>query len=689
VAGVSSPASRYRPDVDGLRALAVLSVIGYHAFPRVIRGGFVGVDVFFVISGYLISGLILEDLALGRFSYRRFYARRFRRIFPALIVVLAACLVYGGLMLAPDEFRELGKQAAAGAGFSSNLLLWSEAGYFDQNATTKPLLHLWSLGVEEQFYIASPILLVLAYGGARGAGGGAGAGGGGGGQGGARIGAQDGARRGVRHVKYLCAGLALLSFASNIVLTHTAPSAAFYLPVPRFWELLLGALLAYREHSVRALGAPAGGLRFAGPEQARAALGLAMIGASLAFIDADRAFPGWWALLPTVGTALLISAPGAWINSRLLSSASLVAIGLISYPLYLWHWVLLTFMRIAHYDEETSRLDRFAAIAASLVLAWVTYRWIEKPIRFSGRRDALPRTLIASMALCALAGVAVFMSDGFAFRYPAPIRALAAFHYDEQKDFYEHAYRDGTCFLGVHDGFASVASQCVDPPDGVSRLIVLWGDSHAASLYPGLRAQQRRGGYRLAQFTASACLPVLGLTSDRRPSCRAFNDFVVREIKSLSPDAVIIEAHWALYSPVNGWPNFDPAALRETVRTLERMGIRRVVVMGSLPSWKIYQPRVAFEIWRQAHVLEDRTREYLDPAPFAADTPVRAAVAGTGAIFVSPIALLCNDGGCLISAEPHAAVPIAWDNDHLSIAGSELVAGRAIESVVAPPGPPT
>ncbi|HTB27755.1 MAG TPA: acyltransferase, partial [Steroidobacteraceae bacterium] len=201
---MSSPASRYRPDVDGLRALAVLSVIGYHAFPRVIRGGFVGVDVFFVISGYLISGLILEDLALGRFSYRRFYARRFRRIFPALIVVLAACLVYGGLMLAPDEFRELGKQAAAGAGFSSNLLQWSQAGYFDQRATTKPLLHLWSLGVEEQFYIAWPILLVLAYGGARGVRGardGARDGAGGGAGGGPRLGAQDGAGRGARHVK--------------------------------------------------------------------------------------------------------------------------------------------------------------------------------------------------------------------------------------------------------------------------------------------------------------------------------------------------------------------------------------------------------------------------------------------------------------------------------------------------------
>jgi peptidoglycan/LPS O-acetylase OafA/YrhL len=673
VAGVSSPGSRYRADVDGLRAIAVLSVVAYHAFPRVMRGGFVGVDVFFVISGYLISGLILEDLARGRFSYRRFYARRFRRIFPALIVVLAACLVYGALMLAPDEFRELGKQAAAGAGFSSNLLQWSEAGYFDQNATTKPLLHLWSLGVEEQFYIVWPVLLVLVFGGARLA----------------REGAERVADLGARRVKMLCVVLALASFAINIVLTQREPSAAFYLPIPRFWELLMGALLAYREQSARALGASAAEPIVGGSGQARALLGLGLIGVGLVLIDADRAFPGWWALLPTVGTALVISAPGAWLNSRLLSSATLVAIGLISYPLYLWHWVLLTFLRIAHYGEDAARLERLAAIAASFVLAWLTYRWIEKPIRFSGHRDALPKALIASMAGCALVGVAVFMTDGFAFRYPAPIRALAGLHYEEQKDFYEHAYRGGTCFLGVRDGFAAVASQCIERPDGTSPLIVLWGDSHAASLYPGLKALEHRGGYRLAQFTASACLPVIGLASEKRPNCEAFNDFVVQELKSLSPDAVIIEAHWALYNAANGWPNFDPAALKQTIRTLEGLGIRRVVVMGSLPTWKIYQPRVAFEIWRRQHVLEDRTRAYLDAQPFAADSLARAAVEGTGATFVSPLALLCNGRGCLISTEPHTAVPVDWDNDHLSLAGSELVAGRALQSLVALARPAT
>jgi peptidoglycan/LPS O-acetylase OafA/YrhL len=349
VARLNSSVSHYRPDIDGLRAIAVLSVVAYHAFPHAARGGFTGVDVFFVISGYLISGLIFEDLRRGRFSFLRFYARRFRRIFPALIVMLAACLVYGAVALAPDEFRELGKQAAAGAGFSSNLLQWSQAGYFDQQATSKPLLHLWSLGVEEQFYFAWPIILVMLYGRAR-------------------------------RFAYVCGSLLLLSFALNLWLTQVSPSAAFYLPLPRFWELLCGSLLAHAARSRRAESdggdARDPGNGVSGAADRRAVAGLALILGGFFWIDAERAFPGWWALLPAVGTTLLISAPQAWLNRKLLSWAPLVFVGLISYPLYLWHWVLLTFARIANFGEDPERAVRFAAIALSSVLAWLTYWWV-------------------------------------------------------------------------------------------------------------------------------------------------------------------------------------------------------------------------------------------------------------------------------------------------------------------------
>jgi peptidoglycan/LPS O-acetylase OafA/YrhL len=645
VARLSSnpPSSHYRPDIDGLRAIAVLSVVAYHAFPHAARGGFTGVDVFFVISGYLISGLILEDLQRGRFSFSRFYARRFRRIFPALIVVLGACLVYGAFALAPDEFRELGKQAAAGAGFSSNLLQWSQAGYFDQKASAKPLLHLWSLGVEEQFYFAWPIILVMLHGRAR------------------------------RFVT-VCGSLLLLSFALNLWLTRSSPSAAFYLPLPRFWELLCGSLLAQAARLGRV------GTDGARASEWRAIAGLAMILGGFFWIDAERAFPGWWALLPALGTTLLISAPQAWLNRKLLSWAPLVFVGLISYPLYLWHWVLLTFARIANFGEDPVRAVRFAAIAASVVLAWLTYRWVEKPIRFSGHRDAIPRGLIASMAVCALAGGVIYMTDGFAFRYPAQIRSLAAFHYDQERDFYETSYRGGECLLSAQQTFADWSPRCVDAPAGTAPLVALWGDSHAASLYPGLKAEQQQGGFRIAQFTASACPPVLGLKSERRRSCEAFNDAVLAQLRTLKPDVVVLEAHWALYAGSNGWPELDAAALHRTIEALQQAGLRHIIVMGSLPTWKIFQPRVAFEIWRRSGALQDRTAEYLDAEPFAADQFVRDATRGTQASFVSPLELLCRDRACLISTDPNSATPLAWDNDHLSLAGSAFLVRHAFKS---------
>jgi peptidoglycan/LPS O-acetylase OafA/YrhL len=649
---LSSPAATtaYRADIDGLRAIAVLGVVAFHAFPRTLGGGFTGVDIFFVISGFLISGLIFHDLQRERFTFRRFYARRFRRIFPALIVVLTAGLIYGGFALAPDEYRELGKQAAAGAGFVSNILQWDQSGYFDQRATSKPLLHLWSLGVEEQFYFAWPIIIIATFG------------------------------RATR-LLYVCCGLILASFIACVALTPQYSIAAFYLPMMRFWELLLGALLAY-------------GLIFsAGAKRAQRALprawneplawlGLLLILASLVLINRERAFPGWWALLPALGTALLVATPQAWFNRTILANRALVYIGLISYPLYLWHWVLFTFVRIANDAQEPPKFWRVLAIAAAFLLAWLTFEMVEKPIRFTANRDAMPRALIACMAACAaLAGV-IYLSNGLAFRFPPEIRRLAAFNYDQERKLHEAAYRDGVCF----GSFAYREPQCVDEParapQGASPLVVLWGDSHAASLYPGLRAEQERRGFRIAQFTSSACLPLIDVKSEHRARCRDFNDGVIERLAALRPDVILLEAHWAVYVGLNGLPSFEAAALRETVQKLEGLGIRRIVVMGGLPTWKIYEPRAAFKIWSRLHRLPERSSEYLDREPFAADIRVRQALSGTPALFFSPMAELCKDGACLLSADAHDLEPVAWDNDHLSIAGSDLLIRRASDAIL-------
>ncbi len=386
----------YRPDVDGLRAIAVLAVLAYHAFPDLLPGGFVGVDVFFVISGFLISGILLSDLDRGKFSLRKFYARRVRRIFPALLVILAACGIFGWFALFPDEFQQLGKHIAGGAAFASNLTLWGETGYFDNAAETKPLLHLWSLGIEEQFYIAWPLLLFGAY-------------------------------RLRWSVLTFLPLLALASFLVNVVGLDRYPTATFYSPASRAWELAIGGILAgFASKGIDLFGGPSlRSLSSLRPLESRGSplrrslfstAGLALLLLSLVRISEATPFPGWWALAPTIGTALVLGAGAdAWPNRFLLSSRPMVWIGLISYPLYLWHWPLLSFARIVE-SATPALVIRMAALVLSFGLATLTYLWVEKPIRFGGRVRG---------KLMALSGVDGRRGGRRRFRRPEPGPPLA------------------------------------------------------------------------------------------------------------------------------------------------------------------------------------------------------------------------------------------------------------------------
>ena len=382
------PPTTYRADIDGLRAVAVLSVVGFHAFPGWVPGGFVGVDVFFVISGFLISTIIITGLKDGSFTFTGFYARRVRRIFPAFIVVLAACFAFGWFALLSDEFMQLGKHIAGGAGFVSNFVLWSESGYFDTSAETKPLLHAWSLGVEEQFYVLWPLLLWLAW-------------------------------KSRFNVAALAAVVAGGSLALNLAIHHSDPVAAFYSPQTRFWELMLGSLLAYAALFSPALsgraepnaGAYRGTLR-----ELQSVLGVACIVTGVLIFTRQYSFPGFWALLPTLGAALIIGAgPGAWFNRAILSNRLLVWIGLISFPLYLWHWPLLSYARIIE-SETPERSIRIGAVVLSIVLAGLTYALIERPIRFGRRRSAGTVSLVLLMIAIGGVGYYAYAEEGLEFR---------------------------------------------------------------------------------------------------------------------------------------------------------------------------------------------------------------------------------------------------------------------------------
>lgn len=618
-------AGTYRPDVDGLRAVAILSVLAFHAFPHWMPGGFTGVDMFFVISGFLISRIIFRGLSAGTFSFRHFYARRVRRIFPSLTVILVPSLGIGWMIQRQLEYAQLGKHVAAGAGFVSNIALWLESGYFDSTADAKPLLHLWSLGIEEQFYIAFPLLVFVAW------------------------------RFRIARMPLLLA-IAAASFATNMYLVSRDPSAAFYLPHARCWELMAGCLLARavdwrgeatRAPHLRSLVSIAGAL---------------LIIAGLMQIDATRDFPGVWALLPVAGAVSLIWAgPDALFNRRVLAQPPMVWIGLISFQLYLWHWPLLVFMRMSR-PEDSGDAVRGLAIAASFPLAWATYVWIDKPVRSGSRSRIKVAISCAALAAAGCAGWIVYACSGFPGRSPDALAGIAGFEFQ-----YAAPWREGSCFLKAEQNFEQFGScrQTVPGADSV----VLWGDSHAAHLFQGLQ-EVARGRFTLTQLTASWCAPILDMVDvHARPRCGAINNGVFARIARERPQMVVLAAYWPSYP---SW-----AKLPATIDALLAAGVGRVIVVGPGPRWSSGVPQLMYaraveDVLSHRIPLRLQTGAGVEQSAF--DARLAKAVARPGVSYVSVLSILCNASGCLTRArEDDDSSLFFWDIFHLTTEGSRYV----------------
>lgn len=478
---------KYRPDIDGLRAIAVLAVVAFHTFPDWLKGGFIGVDVFFVISGYLISTIIFENLDKGTFRFTEFYARRIKRIFPALLVVLIACYDFGWIALLADEYKQLGKHIAGGVAFISNFILWNESGYFDNGADTKPLLHLWSLAIEEQFYIVWPLLLWIVH-------------------------------RTKFHFLTVSILVALISFCLNLQQVVTDVVSDFYSPQTRFWELMSGSILAWvmlykpkfpasTRDKLNRWVIPA---VYKTPEEyvgKRAAslfsgFGPALLGYGFWKIDKTIGFPGGWALIPVLGASLVIlSDAKAWVNRTILSNKVVVWFGLISYPLYLWHWPLLSFARIVEGEVPTIHI-RIGAVALSILFAWITYSLIERPIRLGKRARCIVSGLIVLMMVVGGMGYVTYRENGFGFRlssYPEsdswPVLNEAA---DNCSAIFPNWTKvtDVPCLLQKKQGNS----------------IALIGDSHAEHLYLGMsELVGAEGG--IAAFSASCSAPYIDISS--------------------------------------------------------------------------------------------------------------------------------------------------------------------------------
>lgn len=627
--------ANYRPDIDGLRAVAVIVVVAYHAFPQLMPGGFIGVDVFFVISGYLISGIILGALAADRFSYANFYARRIRRIFPALIVVLAAVAVAGWFTMFADDYQRLGRHIAAGAGFASNFVLWRESSYFDTAVELKPLLHLWSLGIEEQFYLVWPLLLVTAS-------------------------------RRARGPLALTLAIGIASFLVSIWQVRIDRTPAFFSPWTRFWELLAGATLACIEIDRELKTQLDRVLSSRWLPDALAVAGAVMIAAGLALINSARVFPGLWVLLPVVGTfSLLVAGPRAWLNRAVLSLPPIVWIGLISYPLYLWHWPLLSFAKIVNGGIPAGTI-RLALVAASVLLAGLTYLLIEWPVRFGSRRRAIVPALATAMVMLFALGLATTAAAGFLNR---PVNRSDAAHL---VDFYERmrrgglrgAYRQECDFM---DWITEAARGTVDPSctaPGRDATVFLWGDSFAQALSQGIR-EQLPPGTALAQVATSACAAAIDDFDTMPPGrrCEKANVYAMQAIARLRPKVVILAQSGA--HQLTDWRRLSARAIE--------LGAGHVAVVGPAPLWYPSLPRVFAE-----HHLGDRA-EYvrlgLNQDLFTIDREIGSDLRGLPRVtYVSLLRGLCRDGACLARVPGEGELDLmALDFGHLTPKGSSYV----------------
>ena len=648
---------KYRADIDGLRAIAVLSVVGFHAFPFWVQGGFIGVDIFFVISGFLISSIIFKNLHRDSFSFIEFYSRRIKRIFPALLVVLIASFALGWFVLFADEYKQLGWHIAGGAGFIENFLLWRESGYFDNAAETKPLLHLWTLAIEEQFYIVWPLVLWFAW-------------------------------KTRLNLLIIAIAVAMISFALNIGKVHSDAVAAFYSPQTRFWELMAGSILAYiklyKQNIFDAWPSAVVYKKITDSNPAtlhniQSIFGAALIGAGILVIKKYFSFPGWWAVLPTFGAVLIISAgPHAWINRVILSRKILVWFGLISYPLYLWHWPLLSFARIVEIGIPSGGI-RIAVVAISIVLSWLTYRLIEKPIRFGKFRNAKTIVLILLMAIVGLVGYTSYSLGGLPFRFKGQIEFLEYFdnslpeHKFSDKmglmetqrkecDFYDiPKYRIGQ---PTKIPLAKISESCYTRDTMKTKSVFIWGDSHAQQLYFGLR-QNLPKEWQILQVASSGCSPDAASNTD--PSidyCSKSNLFALSTIKNTKPNVVIVAQN----------VGHQVQDAKSKADKLKNIGVKNIIFTGPSPHWKAELPKIiARKLWDST---PERTYVGINENVIEENRKFKSGMSKIDDVtFVDLIDLFCNQNGCLTRIGNDKMTGItSYDYGHLLPVASDYLA---------------
>ena len=634
---------RYRAEIDGLRAVAVIPVILFHAGFDLFSGGFVGVDVFFVISGYLITTIILLEKETGTFSLLRFYERRARRILPALFLVMAVCLPFSWLWLLPNDLKDFAQSLIGVSTFSSNILFWKESGYFDTSAELKPLLHTWSLAVEEQYYVFFPLLIMAVW------------------------------RLGRRFILGILGAIAILSLLAAQWGHTSQPEATFYLLPTRAWELLIGAFtsfyLLYRP--------------IVKGNQLLSLLGAGMLIYAIFFFDKYTPFPSVYTLVPTIGVAMIILFTGpSTLVGRCLCHPVFVGLGLISYSAYLWHQPVFAFARHYLIGDLTPVLALILTFGV-LGLAFLSWKFVENPFR---RKGVVSR---ANIFVLFMIGTVFFLAVGFLghFKDGFPER----FYYDEDAkayvDFFENSppqeayferekiqekYRYDCDFYGMRRSFggseadlplASIASNCFTKNESHRFAAFVWGDSHAQMLSSGL-AKNMPQDWQLLQIASSGCPPRLVPDKNTSEYCAYSNWFALQAIKESRPNVVIIGQD----------SGHDISHMQTMAEELLEMGVQKVLFTGPSPHWRYDLPKIVLrKFWDST---PQRTFVGVERDTILADQELRANFSQSESVrFVSIIDSFCSGDGCLIFIGDDRKTGVtSWDYGHLTPLASDFFA---------------
>ncbi len=611
------PSAHYRADIDGLRAIAVLSVILVHAGVSAVPGGFLGVDVFFVISGYLVHQQVTRRLAKHSFSLFGFYGRRVRRTFPALYLVTALSLIVGAILLMPGDFNGLAHSAIAAALGVSNIWFASTAGYFDHTALSKPLLHSWSLGVEEQYYLVAPLIPFLIR------------------------------RLSVNLRCGILLGLFAADLAFCIFVQQLIPQITFFMMPPRLWEFFLGSLVAEaltlslkRQWIAEILGGAA----------------LIALLLSMVLVSDKAAHPGLVTLVPCAATAALIYLGGTKPSfaNRLLGLAPLAFCGLISYSLYLWHWPLIVYARYADltFDVKTVIIGSLLLVGLS-ILSW---RYVETPFRDPAspfKRHALP-ILVGGLALIAASSGLVLTGRGLPTRFSPEVAAVTSYYdYADRRD-----YRDGTCFITSKYNNARYFDRatCLHMSTTKPNYLLI-GDSHGAHFWAGL--SRVFPNINLLQATASGCKPELG-THGLQYCVDVMHEALADFLPKAKLDGIIFSA---------AWNDDDIEPLKATIAYVERY-VPKIIVIGDVPSHEVDLPNLLGR-----GLIEHRPDliiQQQSPYPWIANAEYKAAISPT--YYVSLVDLLCPEHRCIVYAGKD--IPLQFDSSHLTTEGSILVAQK-------------